>query len=236
MTGGIYDGDNDLDYQDYSNFRMGYTHIKRVLLRLRKWPREVDETSTIVDRMKVVIRETLETIAKYLAAFLEANKEKCTALKEAWDDCEMDMPTKEEFAQGLKRVRDDIGLDSVDGLKRGAWKKLKQCKLSLAGVYLNCATSDVTVLDCGPPSLGLIPSNPVQVMDDPWREVRPYQQGQLSGSMEVNVPIDPPGMEDPPLAPSLVQDVLTDEEMYNIATECGDSTTGLGESDNPIVL
>lgn len=222
FSGAIYDGDRDLDYQDYTNLRMGYTHIKRVLLRLKKWPRVVDETSTLPDRIKVIIRETLEFIGKYLSyvliAFLETNKEKCIALKEAWDACEMDLPTKEEFAQGLKRVRDDIAkehFDTVDGLCRKTWKKFKA---SLAGVNLNCSVGDVTVIDSGPPSLGLPEGGFIQVPDDPWKDKRMYQQEQ-HGSMETQpgTPIDPPGLvEDPPLEPSLVEDTLTTQKCITL--------------------
>lgn len=149
----------------------------------------------------------------------------------------MDMPTKEEFAQGMKRARDHLratDFDTVDGLTRKTWKKFKA---SLAGVNLNCATGNVVVIDSGPPCLGL-PNNPIEVRHDPWREVIPYHQEHNSSSMETEppTPIDPPDLiEDPPLRASLVEDVLTTEEMYNVMADA-DSTEGLGESDNPIVL
>lgn len=46
FSGGIYEPEQDLDYQDYFNLRTGYTHIKRILLKMRAWPTAVTEKST----------------------------------------------------------------------------------------------------------------------------------------------------------------------------------------------
>lgn len=105
FSGGVYDGDRDLDYQDYMNFSQGYTHIKRILLRLKMWPTDIDSVSSLEDILKCTMRKEIEYIAQYLSDFLSIHKDKCKALREAWDACELDMPTKEEFAAGLKRVR-----------------------------------------------------------------------------------------------------------------------------------
>lgn len=102
FCGGVYDGDRDLDYQDYMNLRSGYTYIKRILLRLKTWPRNVDESSTLADRMKVILRQTIEYIGKYLATFLDTHKEKCTALRVAWKACELDLPTRRNLHKGSK--------------------------------------------------------------------------------------------------------------------------------------
>lgn len=170
FCGGVYDGEQDLDYQDYMNLRSGYTRLKRILLRLKIWPTSVDESSSLVDRMKVILRETIEYIGKYLAAFLDMHKEKCTALREAWEACNMDLPTKEEFAQGLKRVREDLvlnHLDTPDGLVKETWKKFKA---NLPGAQFLCSSGAV-IVDAGPPSLGFPPGGFVQVGDDPFANI-----------------------------------------------------------------
>lgn len=141
-----YDGDRDLDYQDYLNFRQGYAHIKRLLLRLKLWPTVVDERSSMKERLKFILRSSIEYIGKYLAAMLNAHKDKCLALKQAWDACEADMPSKQHVAEMVqnnmcstpklnsrKRV-----LDEMDGSRaRSVWKKFKA---SLPGVRLSCTT------------------------------------------------------------------------------------------------
>lgn len=113
---------------------------------------------------------------------------------------------------------------------RKSWKKLKA---NLTGMSLSCAIGDATIVSCGPPTLGL------QLEEDPWARQRPYQEGKSrpsSTETHPGTPIDPAELvSDPPLgSPSITSEVLTDQEMYDIAA--ADSTLDLGEEDNPIVI
>lgn len=96
FAGGVYNGEEDLDYQDYMNFRSGYTHLKRMVLRLKMWPSDIDKVSTLEDILKCSLKQVITYLAKYIVDFLNIHKDKCKALREA---CELDLPTKEEFAQ-----------------------------------------------------------------------------------------------------------------------------------------
>lgn len=221
FSGGQYDGERDLDYQDYLNFRQGYTHLKRMLLRIKSWPTEVDSDCTLEEIIKCSVKLTVEYITKFFSDFLAAHKDKCRALREAWEACEMDVPTKEEFSQGLKRIRPELEqiLDTPDG------KRLKTIKRKVSaafvGVQLNCSSAEKSViLDCGPPSLEV----PVEDMKmdtpiDPWRYTRPYNRdmnASRSSSMETEpaTPIDNPLLTPAEeLQASLTEEVMTFEEM-----------------------
>lgn len=165
-----YDGDRDLDYQDYLNFRQGYAHIKRLLLRLKLWPQVVDERSSMKKRLRYILRNSVEYIGKFLAALLNTHKEKCLALKQAWDACEADMPSREEISEMVKnnlcsspvcsrtpsrkRVADEMDCARA----RSVWKKFKA---SLPGINLTC-TSVVrsSSMETQPPSPQPGPSKP----------------------------------------------------------------------------
>lgn len=255
FSGGEYNGETDLDYQDYVNFRQGYTHLKRILLRLKSWPEEVDSDCTLDDILKCSIKKTVEYITKFFSEFLNENKDKCKALREAWEACEMDLPTKEEFAQGLKRVRpelEEILNDQPDG------KRLKsiQRKISaaFAGVQLNCSSAEKSViLDCGPPSLE-VPAEDMMMGEpiDPWKYNRPYNKYVMNKSATSSMEAQPPTpIDNPVLTPaedlvaSLKEDLLSFEEMYDImasnnkdTTEVTDaeSTTQPGDAEEPIVV
>lgn len=129
FSGGEYNGETDLDYQDYTNFRQGYTHLKRMLLRIKTCPTEVDSDSNLDDIVKCSVKNTVETITKFFSEFLATHKDKCRALREAWEACEVDLPTKEEFAQGLKRIRPELEqiLDTPDGKRLKTIKKKNHC-------------------------------------------------------------------------------------------------------------
>lgn len=247
FAGGVYDGEQDLDYQGYINLRSGYTHLKRMLLRLKKWPTEVDGVSNLEDCMKCSIKQTVEYIAKYLGSFLNQHKNKCRALREAWEQCEMSMPTLEEFAQGVKRVRDDLKpmLDEPDG------KRIKKCfkkiQAIVPGVTLNCVSAEkAVIIDCGPPSMGVELKEPgTDEPSDPWREVRPYHQEQQSMETQPSSPalgptgdagtsIDPPHLPVDAIHPTLEESLLSFEEMYNIMA--ADSTSKPGDEEDPIVV
>lgn len=102
LADGEYDAEQDLDYGDYISLRYGYSHIKRILLKTRTWLSEVDERSSLLDRMKFILNESLKKICSFIAAFLKENKEKIVALRQAWEACEVPMET--EFVNGVKRT------------------------------------------------------------------------------------------------------------------------------------
>lgn len=244
FAGGIYDGEQDLDYQDYMNFRSGYTHLKRMLLRLKTWPTDIDNVSTLEDIMKCSLKKTIEYLAKYLGAFLNEHKDKCRALRESWEACEMDLPTKEEFAQGLKRVREDLVtiLDEPDGKRiKTCFKKLQAV---IPGVTLNCTSSEkAVVINCGPPSLDVdLKESGTNEPSDPWREVRPYhKEHQDETSMDTQppspkVPIDHPKLPVDDIDASLKESLMSFEDMYNIMAADAEITSKEGDENEPIIV
>lgn len=99
---GEYDAEQDLDYGDYISMRTGYSHIKRMLLKMRTWPEVVDERSSLTDRMKYIFKDTLKLIANNIAEFLKENREKIVALRQDWEACEV--PPEDDFQAGIKRA------------------------------------------------------------------------------------------------------------------------------------
>lgn len=101
---GIYDAEQDLDYEDYISMRSGYSHIKRMLLKLRTWPEVVDEKSSLSDTVKFILKGTLKQMANYIAEFLKENREKIVALRQAWVACEV--PPTEEVHERYQETND----------------------------------------------------------------------------------------------------------------------------------
>lgn len=154
----------------------------------------------------------------------------------------MDMPTKEEFATGLKRVREELVeiLDEPDGKRMKA--VTKKLKAVIPGITLNCTSAEKSVIiDSGPPSIGVAPEDiSMDQPIDPWRYVRPYQTEQNT-TTEDPVPVDHPALPTAEeLVASIQENVLTFEEMYNIMSKDGDadpdSTSNPGDETEPIVV
>lgn len=64
-----YDPESDLDYSDYLQFRSGYSHIKRLLIKIKTWPEVLDDKSQLPERVKFILKSTLQNMASYLARF-----------------------------------------------------------------------------------------------------------------------------------------------------------------------
>lgn len=196
FTDGEYDAELDFDYGDYVSFRSGYSHIKRMLIKMRTWPTEVDERSSLPDRMRLILRETLEKIGNYISAFLKENREKCVALKQAWDACEstvptaeFTVPTAESFIAGVKRTSTPhSSLDAVDGPR--IKKILKKFNASLPAFNVSCTSSAVEV----EPEVEVVPEDELS----PDSSLIAHH---MSGNQQC------------------VEDLMNTEEMYNLVTE-----------------
>lgn len=140
FTDGEYDAELDFDYGDYVSFRGGYSHIKRMLIKMRTWPTEVDERSSLPDRMRLTLKQTLEKMGIYISAFLKENQEKSIALKQAWDVCETTIPMEQDFMAGVKRTSTPKGSpDEVDGPR--IKKILKKFNASLPAFKVSCTSA-----------------------------------------------------------------------------------------------
>lgn len=144
----------------------------------------------------------MEKIGTYIAAFLKENREKCVALKQAWDACEQPVVVpgllETAFRAGIKRKDTSTPMGSPDVVDGPRVKKfLKKFQATLPAVSLSCTSAQVEVKPEVPPS------------DEPSLDsslIRHY----MSGNQECV----PENMSTAPL--------MTDEEMYNMVAEMDD--------------
>lgn len=121
--------------------RSGYSHIKRMLLKLKTWPEVVDERTSLADRVKYILKDTLKLMANYIADFLKENRDKIVALRLAWEACEV--PPEPDFQAGIKRSMTSTPGDSVDGLKLK--KVIKAFNAAVPNVLkVSCSSTETT--------------------------------------------------------------------------------------------
>lgn len=211
FSDGEYDCDTDFDSGDYVSFRSGYSPIKRILIKIKTWPSEVDGRSLFTDRLRMLLKETIEKIANYIAAFLRENKDKCTALRQAWEACDVVQPiiepirqavSEHEFRRGIKRAMTstpDPTVDEVDGPR--VKRFMKRFSASLPAINLNCTSSAMEIEPCL--SATVLQENTIEAIAGPSTE--PMDTSSKSTEAMDIVPTVP--------------DLMTTQEMFDLVQE-----------------
>lgn len=185
---GEYDAEQDLDY---ISMRSGYSHIKRMLLKLRTWPEVVDERTNLADRVKYILKGTLKLMANFIAEFLRENREKIVALRQAWEACEV--PPEADFQAGIKRSMASTPGDCVDGPKLK--KIVKAFNAAVPNVLrVSCSSTETTTEEDPYLISAQSPFNRLSA-----RELLAHQ---MSGNQECALT------------------TFNEEELYNLVVEC----------------